>query len=122
MPTPTVTISTSGGNLYAGTTTPLILTCFIDVDPALSSFVNVSVTWLRGTAALMNANDSHFISISSLPDSHRFTSNLTVSELSTLSSTNYTCMAGIVPLDDVISATASDSSEDTVQVVVEGVC
>ena len=107
--------------LYAGTTTPLTLTCNVNIDPSLADNVDISVIWLRGTAQLSNATSR--ISISPLSESQSgvFTSILTVYPLSTADGTNFTCRAGIIPLSSGLSSTtASDLGEGTALIVVKG--
>lgn len=116
VPTPSVTISTPFGDLSGASA--LTLTCYVDIDPSLAGYVNVSVTWLKGTSPLLGAADRISIS-SSLLDS-QFTSNLTLYSLSTADSTNFTCRAGIIPADSLTSVAASDLGEETIQVIVQG--
>ena len=107
--------------LYAGTTTPLTLTCNVTTDPSLADNVDVTITWLRGAAQLSNSTSR--ISITPLSKSQSvFTSTLTVYPLSVLDATNFTCRAGIVPLSagELSSTTASDLGEGNVFIVVEG--
>ena len=107
--------------LYAGSTTPLTLTCNVTTDPSLADNVNVSVTWLRGTSQLSNVTSR--ISISSTSKSQSiFTSTLTVYPLSAVDATNFTCRAGIIPQSGggLGSTMASDLGEGTVFIVVEG--
>ena len=121
VPTPSVSVSAPMEVLYAGTTTPLTLTCNVTTDPSLADSVNVSVIWLKGTAQLSNATSR--VSISSLSQSQStFTSTFTVYPLSINDATNFTCRAGIVPLvgGGFNSTTASDFGEGTVFIVVEG--
>ena len=114
---PSVSVSAPVEVLYAGTTTPLTLTCNVTTDPSLADSVNVSVTWLRGISQLSNATSR--VSISSLSRSQStFTSTLTVYPLSINDATNFTCRAGIVPL--VGGGLNSTTASGTVFIVVEG--
>lgn len=116
VPTPSVTISTPPGNLVAATEASLILTCNVDFDSSLASYVDVSLTWIRGSSFLSNSIDQ--VSISSSLLGSYFTSNLTLYPLE--DSANFTCRAGIIPSDNLTSFIASDISEDAVEVAVEG--
>ena len=118
VPIPSVTVSISSGNLYVGSRTPLTLTCDVDFDPTLTTFVNVSVTWWRGTSLLSHHTDR--VSIVSSLNSTQFTSSLTLYPLLAEDSTNFTCRAGIIPTDDLTSITASDLRDETVQVILQG--
>ena len=116
-PAPDVTISIPPGNVYVGA--PLTLTCDVDFDPSLASYVNVTVTWLRETSLLLNATD-HISIVSSLSE-YQFTSNLTLDPLSTADGTNFTCRADIILSDYLMySLSVSNVGEETVRVVVEG--
>ena len=121
VPTPSVSVTAPMEVLYAGTTTPLTLTCNVTTDPSLTDNVNVSVTWLRGTSQLSNITSRISISPPSKSQSV-FTSTLIVYPLSALDATNFTCRAGIIPQSGggLSSTTASDLGEGTVFIVVEG--
>lgn len=118
MTTPFVNISIPPEDLYAATNASLTLTCNVDFDPSLARFTNVSVTWLKESFPLSNA--VHRVSISSILMDSQFTSNLTLYPLSSEDSANFTCRAGIIPSDNLTLLTASDLTEETVQVVVQG--
>ena len=115
VPVPSVTISTPPGDFYEEA--PLTLTCDVDFDPSLASFVNVSVTWLRGNSPLSNTIDG--ISIESSLLDARLTSNVTLHSLSTADSANFTCRAGIIPSDGLTSVTASDLGQETIEIIVQ---
>ena len=116
MPTPSVTISFPHGDLYADS--PLTLSCDVDFEPSLASFVNVSIAWLRENCSLSSVVDGVSIVSSQLQEA-QFTSNLTLHSLSTADSTNFTCTASITPSDDLTSVTASDVGEETIEVIVQ---
>ena len=119
VPTPSVSITAPMDILYAGTTTPLTLTCSVNIDPSLTSDVNVSLSWLRGASQLFNGTSRALISPLSESQSV-FTSTLTVYPLSTVDSTNFTCRAGIIPQSDRFNSTAaSDLGEETVLIIVQ---
>ena len=118
MPTPSIIISTPPSDLYVGTEASLVLTCDVDFDPNLASYVNVTLTWFKGSSPLYSSADR--VSISSSLKESQFTSNLTLYPLSTEDSTNFTCRAGIIPSDNLTSFIASDLIDEAVQVVVQG--
>lgn len=96
-----------------------MLTCRIVIDPSLVDNVNISVTWMINNTSLLN--DTNRVSVSPLvPISEIFVSNLTVYPLSISDSANYTCRAGIVPRDGLVSTIASDLVEESTFILVLG--
>ena len=78
----------------------------------------MDITWLNGSASLSNSDDR--VTISPLSGSQQpFTSNLTLSPLSTFDSTSFTCRAQARPQANVQTlVTASEQREGTVSVTV----
>ena len=114
-------MSTSTDVAYNGDTNPLILTCNISIDSAFDSFVNISVTWLRGITTLSNNTDR--IQISSLSRSNfSFISSLTLLPPSFEDNANFTCRASAIPSGGLDRVTASDFGEGRVAVAVQGKC
>lgn len=114
MPTPSVTISILPRDVVAGA--PLTLTCTVDFDPSLTTYVNVSLMWLRETSPILE-NTDHVSILSSLSES-QYISNLTLYAIAEIS--NFTCRAGIIPSSAFTSLIASDLSEDVIEIIVEG--
>lgn len=117
MPTPSVIISTTFEDIYAETDASLFLTCDVHFDPSLAGYVNVSLTWIKGSSPLSDFIDR--VSISSYLVDSQFISNLTLYPVSIEESTNFTCRARIIPTDNFTSATASDTIEETIEVIVQ---
>lgn len=118
VPPPSVTVTSSPEDLYAATDASLTLTCTVDFDPSLSSYANVSLTWIKGSTPLSNI--SNRISMLSALEDSQFTSNITLFPLSAKDSENFTCRAGIIPSNNETLVTASDLVEETVEVTVQG--
>lgn len=121
VPTPTVIISHPPAMLYAGTTTPLIITCSIEIDPSLLSYVNVSVTWLRGTSQLTNDTNRYSISPVLFNSQSIYISTVTIYPLSTTDRNTFSCRARIAPSNTSSLTIASDIGEDTVSVIIQGI-
>ena len=83
-------------SLYAGQTTPAVLTCSISLNPATDTGValsNSDISWLNGTTPLSSGDPRVTISLdnSQLP----FTSTLALLPLSTFDTTSFTCRARV---------------------------
>ena len=102
-----MTIPPLPGTLFAGTTTPVVLSCNISIDSAVDELVTVAVSWLRNSL-LMNTSDGR-VSISPLSGSQPlFTSTLTLSPLSTEDNATFTCQASATLTAGSSSVTPSD--------------
>ena len=120
MPTPHVTILATDGVVYTEVGAPLELTCSVLVDPAIADNVTVSVIWYQGSTPLFDTSDRVSISSSDSVSQSPFISFLTLYQVNTTDSDNFTCRAGVVPDSQLQHFTDSDLAEETVQVVVGG--
>jgi hypothetical protein len=120
VPTPNISILASDGVLYAEVGTSLELICSISVDPAIADNVTVSVTWFQGETPLFYTTDNVSITYSNPDSLSPFISILTLYSINTTDSDNFTCIAGVVPDDQLQLFTDSDLAEETVVVIVEG--
>lgn len=90
VPPPMVAISIPDSSLYAGTT--ISVTCNVTINNAVNSNVSVNVTWLRENTQLFDDTDRVTIS-PTLGTMRSFTSILTLSPLSDVDNTSFTCKA-----------------------------
>ena len=120
--TPDVDITVPPGPLYAGQTTPVVLTCSISLNPATDTGVSLSnsdVMWLNGTTPLSNGDPRVTISIDSsqLP----YSTTLSLFPISTFDMTNFTCSARVRPLATERGfIDPSEKGEQTTSVSVNG--
>ena len=120
VPTPSVSVLAPGGVVYANSDSSLSLTCSIQLDPNITHSVTVAVTWLQGRTQLFNGTNSVSIASTQLNSQLLYTSILTVDQINSSDSDNFTCRAMVVPTNELELVTASDVNEDTVLVIIEG--
>ena len=119
--TPDVFVTLPPGPLFAGSTTPVTLTCTISINPATDTdvdIINSDVTWLRGTTHLSNSDAR--VTISAVSGSKpQLTSTLTLNPLSTADNSTFTCQARARPSTNNQSfITISEIGDGTVLVTV----
>ena len=109
--TPAVAITVPPGPLYAGQTTPVVLTCSISLNPATDTGVSLSnsdIMWMNGTTPLSNGDPrvTIYVDSSQLP----YSSTLSLFPLSIFDTTRFTCGARVRPsATESGFITASDS-------------
>ena len=119
--TPDVSVTVPPGPLFAGSVTPLVLTCTISINPATDTAVTIvdtDVTWMRGNMPLSNSDAR--VTISAVSGSRpSFTSTLTLHPLSTVDNTTFTCIASArPPANQPGFITSSETGKLTTSVIV----
>ena len=119
--TPDVVINVPRGPLFAGSTTPLILTCNISINSATDTDIAITdmdITWFSGARRLFN--DSQRVNISRVVGSGlMYTSTLTISPLSTADS-SFTCRAKARPPRQLSFVIESAKGEDEIVISIQG--
>ena len=114
VPLPTVSITPNRtGVLYAGT--PLILTCSIQLNPAVDTTVMVTRMW-SGPGSQAVSNSSHVTVLNLVGRS----TTIQFTPLSTTDTGNYECEATVTPDPQSQFVTMSTTGSDTHTVIVQG--
>ena len=137
VPAPEVSVSLSTNDtVYQGT--ELVITCTATVDSAVDTGFDITLTWTREPAEVMEGSEtnsgdgsgsgqeytlmsSQYISISGTSGSgHVYTSTVTISPVNTTDSATYTCTASVNSTEGGDGIISSTNSSDTLDITVEG--
>ena len=115
VPAPTIVVSFSDSSLYAGTT--VSVTCKIILNTTVNRNVSLNVTWLRENTQLFDGTNRVMISptFGTIPS---FTSILTLSPLSDIDNTSFTCKASAYSSDNLKFIKPSSIGEYSVSIPV----
>ena len=118
VPAPEVSVSVNTGDGPVVQGIQLIMNCSVSVSSSVDTEFSVSISWTSQPERVLSGPSVTISDISSL--GHQLHRTVTISPVDLTDSAVYTCTASVSPVIGTAGVMASNESEDSVNITVEG--